>query len=1778
MTIHTQNLSGRWMALGLLLASGGIGFMQVAPAWAAKTSVEDMANFTQFPVVGTSATVAPQVVLNVSRDHQLFYKAYNDYTDLDGDGTLDTTYEHQIDYYGYFDSYKCYNYDTGDNRFEPASVSGTKYCSGNWSGNFLNWATMTRMDATRKLLIGGLRSTDTSSLTVLERAHLPGDSHSFAKFYGGSDIAQLTPFNPPLTSSPVNVSTTADIRIGPFSTDTTTTPGWNIAPWNAAPHNAFYSFPLAGVTTYQIGDQIRIDVPSLSDTYMVGGVTAVNSPNTVTIRVDPDSIVFNGAKAIPTDPVYRAARADDFRLTNLSRTGISFCNTTYNVTNLSQADTTPPLLRVAQGNYELWGANEQVQCKWFEERNNTQGSFYAAFRSNGNRALLSGLNASGENPRRVAAAPYAASGLGSGSRPGEFIMRVEACNSSLLGNERCKRYPNGNHKPIGLLQQYGDEGDLTFAMFTPTWDKNVSGGVLRKAKSDMRNEVNVTTDGTFKVFAGIVQTLNKMRIYNYNGACGDNYGGCPPSPNDGCTYQRTGIGNGLTDAVAEGNCSSWGNPMSELYAESLRYLAHGTPTATFAPGTKDATLGMPGVGLNAIAWADPVEAQRYCSPLNVLNFNASVSSYDWNNVPTGALAGSPNPVTLTTSLGNEEGLSGSVFIGENGTLDDNLCSIKTLAGLGAARGLCPEAPALEGSYGMAGLAWWARTNKIRTDLTVPGTDRQSLRVTTYGIQLATNTPKIEIPIPGGRKVNILPAYRLDKSSAGTGPFGGGAIVDFRVVSLDTVNGKGKFYINWEDSAQGGDYDQDMWGTIDYEILNGGAQVKITTDAVSASTNRGQGFGYIISGTSKDGPHFHSGIYAFDYTDATSPQVRVNGLLANGGTFINASGGCTNCTLTDPPTSVTYDVTGVAAAQLLRDPLWYAAKYGGFTDTNNNNKPDLQSEWDTRSADGTPTPDGVPDTYFLVTNPGALEDSLSRVFQAILSKTSSGTAAAVVANSSRGFGAIFQALFEARRSDSNAREARWLGDLQGIWVDSAGLLREDLNGDKTLGNYTVDPAIQFYFDTNAQPPRARYKRLTNTSGNPNEFVPGAIGGDGLPAGTTLELEDLKTLWNARKTLAALSSIGLGTQRTYGSPAEGGRHLVTWVDANRDKVLAQAEIKPFAWGAGGIDASNMSFLNSDNSTEAKNIVDWTRGLEVPGLRNRLLDYTNSGSTQVQRFGDIVNSTPAAVGSPAEAFNLLYRDSSYTAFARGYTPRRQIVYAGANDGILHAFHSGFFDPRTLRFAKSYQSTTAHQLGSELWGYIPSNLLAHLRWLSDPNYSHVFYVDGSPYVFDANVFTPDSTHINGWGTLLAVNFRTGGGTITVDTQLDGLGAANADNNPSDDYQTRAATVLLDVTDPEGAPKVLAEIPVDEGWQLGRPTVAAFRKTDGTLNKFFMVVPSGPNKELGGRVVSDRAFKIRVYDLATLVGGTVTPVRTIDGPSGGSADLSFASDPASVDFDLNYKAEAIYFGTVKAPASGVEFTGSLFKINTGELATPGTWTIQLVHDTQRPITVRPTASLDDKRERYVYVGTGRLLSSLDADSVGIQRIYGIKDRSLSPNTPAALPATGLVDVTNVTVTAGGLVNGTTRFEDYLNSVNTNGGWYRNLDAASVLGGSERVVSNQAIFSGLLLTTTYVPSRDLCANLGTSKLFVLNYKAGVASPSMANVGSGTPNPATVVNPVIALGAGVPSAPTITTGQGQNNVRSSRACTQTSTGAIICQDLESEQLTRSSEVSWRQPSN
>src|SRR5262245_20503348 len=159
-------------------------FVAALTAFQAGSALAAPLNIVDSPLFLNSG-VAPLNMLVMGRDHKLYYEAYNDHSDLDDDGALDIGYKpDKVNYFGYFDSFKCYTYQ--NSRFEPIYVTTDKRCttsSARWSGDWLNYVTTARVDALRKVLYGGLRSTDTTTLTVLERAYIPQDAHSWGKSY-----------------------------------------------------------------------------------------------------------------------------------------------------------------------------------------------------------------------------------------------------------------------------------------------------------------------------------------------------------------------------------------------------------------------------------------------------------------------------------------------------------------------------------------------------------------------------------------------------------------------------------------------------------------------------------------------------------------------------------------------------------------------------------------------------------------------------------------------------------------------------------------------------------------------------------------------------------------------------------------------------------------------------------------------------------------------------------------------------------------------------------------------------------------------------------------------------------------------------------------------------------------------------------------------------------------------------------------------------------------------------------------------------------------------------------------------------------------------------------------------------------------------------------------------------------------------------------------------------------------------------------------------------------
>lgn len=112
-----------------------------------------MNDYCQIPPFISGASVKPNVLLMVDNSGSMNEFAYKNKGY--GDSNYDTSYDSNKTYYGYFDYTKMYQYDTTASGHFKLDSATTLDKTSFWSGNFLNWLTMRRVDVVRKVLVGG---------------------------------------------------------------------------------------------------------------------------------------------------------------------------------------------------------------------------------------------------------------------------------------------------------------------------------------------------------------------------------------------------------------------------------------------------------------------------------------------------------------------------------------------------------------------------------------------------------------------------------------------------------------------------------------------------------------------------------------------------------------------------------------------------------------------------------------------------------------------------------------------------------------------------------------------------------------------------------------------------------------------------------------------------------------------------------------------------------------------------------------------------------------------------------------------------------------------------------------------------------------------------------------------------------------------------------------------------------------------------------------------------------------------------------------------------------------------------------------------------------------------------------------------------------------------------------------------------------------------------------------------------------------------------------------
>jgi type IV pilus assembly protein PilY1 len=246
-------------------------------------------------------------------------------------------------------------------------------------------------------------------------------------------------------------------------------------------------------------------------------------------------------------------------------------------------------------------------------------------------------------------------------------------------------------------------------------------------------------------------------------------------------------------------------------------------------------------------------------------------------------------------------------------------------------------------------------------------------------------------------------------------------------------------------------------------------------------------------------------------------------------------------------------------------------------------------------------------------------------------------------------------------------------------------------------------------------------------------------------------------------------------------------------------------PLTWsstGATALSASQQANLDYGDPTPATSVFPQTANSRLEYLRGHRGDEQNAYGVdpntplvnpsgfraRTTLLGDIVDSSPTWVGPPNATFPTLWQDKlhtgvtmpensgpSYASFITTYQSRTNVVYAGANDGFMHGFRSGFFDANG-----SYDGTTStsgtfvgtNNDGAEVLAYMPSYVVNSINSsttfssttgttvpnptndFSSPLYAHKFNVDGTPG-------TGDVYYGGQWHSWLVSGLGAGGSSI---------------------------------------------------------------------------------------------------------------------------------------------------------------------------------------------------------------------------------------------------------------------------------------------------------------------------------------------------------------------------------------------------------------------------------
>jgi type IV pilus assembly protein PilY1 len=579
-------------------------------------------------------------------------------------------------------------------------------------------------------------------------------------------------------------------------------------------------------------------------------------------------------------------------------------------------------------------------------------------------------------------------------------------------------------------------------------------------------------------------------------------------------------------------------------------------------------------------------------------------------------------------------------------------------------------------------------------------------------------------------------------------------------------------------------------------------------------------------------------------------------------------------------------------------------------------------------------------------------------------------------------------------------------------------------------------------------------------------------------------------------------------------------------------------PFRWvtsGANTLTANTQTVLNKNPATgstdsQGQARLEYLRGSNAnEGTGN---DYrVRSGNF---KLGDIANSSPLYVGAPVYLPNI--ETAAHSDFRANYVGRQEMVYVGANDGMLHGFSAATGDEK-IAYVPSFLFDDAVTPANP-------NTTNGPHQLTNKNYSHRFYVDAPPTAGDAyGNFAHGCATTACWRTVLVGGVGRGGkGYFALDI-TDPTGAKTATAGLAFSEGNAANIALWEFTDSTSG---------DMGFTYGQATIARVR-TSATTTAWAAIFGNGYNS------ANERAV---LYVVNVVTGAQIAkivlpdPVLDPNYPSGENPLIGNGlSAPAVVDKDGDYIQDYAYAGDLKGNLWKIDLTnnnpsswGSFYKQGSKPVplytATDGT--------NRLPLTGRPEVGTHPAGQSgfMVYFGSGRYLASGDNDPnatpVLANAFHGVWDRdteqsaSVSDQGAAVLKTRLLTQTIGTATVASQTVRQVTN--NALNNWGDTGtacnpssagnncmGWIVNLPTTG-----ERSVSNPVLLGGTtprIIYTTLIPDNAACAYGGSSWLMEHNPANG--GPPSAGVfdldGSNTITSADLiggVTPVAGINPGI----------------------------------------------------